>query len=894
MVPIILGKRKSIVRSGKSFNKLVAYILENKGQEKQQALSKDQKFEDILNYATEPSDKNTDQDKCIAIRTHLVADINSASIEMNAVSARNTRCKDPAFHLVLSWHEHDNLTHDAIFDAAEYAIESLGLGEHQYVIAIHANTDNTHCHIAINRIHPETFKSHNIEWAQKTLHMAARQSEIKHGWTHDNGIYIVEIDDKNKKSIVLNPDHDHTISDAHRDHQKSSLPTWHDPCGLDSWLKSKVAQSLKRDLPKLIDWNALHTWLSQYDITLTDAGGGGMRLHATSPETSEILDLPASRGLRILKRAELEKRWGNFVPSIPDQPFPCIAPDLSHLTRKQLAKGVNNFLAKSLDHGIPPDHIRRANSVFGDCAEVCDPESNTERSGSLHELPAGSLDADRQNGKLLLPDALHNRLGDKQTGQDADLRHPKIGEAGSRGERSLNRDNSKREERRNQRAAARADLRQRFSQYKQFVRIGDAEYFKRVNEIRADRSKALKDIREKTAVEKSIIKRDRTRTHEAQMVAHIGLDAFSLRQKMQVEAKFQEKSQSLRATRIPPLGWRVWLFEQANLGDQAAISALRGIIYQAQRDAKYKDKESGEEDESKTADVQERQYRRVMARLLEEEKKEIAIRSARSAAMRPYEVDPLLARYAGIQWHVTGNGNIEYSQDGGHLFTDRGNRITFDRVRVSDGEIRLALIHAQQKFGNQLTLTGNDPDFIIRMARLADEMGMTVLNPELQLMIANNRASRELQITLAPQVQTPQEIAMLNEFIINSAQAEPLLQEPEESGEEIQIQSETPAPAQTSDQVAQDRLRAKILSIDPHAKFVIPDSADSHTSYDGPVAAIHDETQGFAQRIGRGIYAIHTTSAPENHNNTNIEVRYRNGQPITTIPDHQKGKGRSD
>ena len=901
MIPHIAPPRQHNSKGRKPFNDLISYIEENKSQEMQRHLPSE--FSDILNYATTPLDKTTNQEKCVAIRTHGIADLATAAIQMNAVSARNTRCIDPTFHFILSWHEHEHLVPDAIFDAAEHAIKSLGLGQHQYLIAIHPNTDNTHCHIAVNRIHPATFKSHNIEWAQKTLHMAARQSEIKHEWTHDNGIYIVKIDDKNKKSIVLNPDHDNTIPDAHRDHQKASLPTWHDPGGLDSWLKSKVAQSLKRDLPKLADWNALHTWLSQYDITLTDFGGAGMRLHATSPETEEILDLPISRGLRILKRAELEKRWGNFVPSIPDQPLPCIVPDLSHLTCKQLAKGVIDFLTKSHDRGIPPDHILRANQVSKDRAAGRDLGPSINRSGSLHELPASSLDADRQNGKLLLQGALHNRLGDKQTGQDTDLRRPGTGEVGGRGERSLTRDNSKREERKNQRAAARADLCLRFAQYKQFVRIGDIEHIKRVKEIRGERTQALKDIREKTAVAKSIIKRDRSRTLESQMAAHIGLDAFSLRQKMQVETKFQERSQSLRATRIPPLSWRVWLFEQANLGDQAALSALRGIVYQALRDAKGKGSKSDSVlDEAKEADTEEyreRQYKKAMARLLEEEKKEIAIRSARSAAMRPYEVDPLLARYAGIQWHVTGNGNVEYSQDGGHLFTDRGNRITFDRVRVSDEEIRLALIHAQQKFGSQLTLTGNDPDFTIRMASLADEMGMTVLNPELQLMIANHRVSRELQITLAPQVPTPQEIAMLNEPIANPAQAEPLLQEPEESGEEIRLQSETPAPAQTSAQVAQDCLRAKILSIDPHAKFVIPDSADSHTSdshtsYDGPVAAIQDDTQGFAQRIGRGIYAIHPTLAPENHNNTNIEVRYQNGQPIITIPDRQKGKWRSD
>jgi len=64
---------------------------------------------------------------------------------------------------------------------------------------------------------------------------------------------------------------------------------------------------------------------------------------------------------------------------------------------------------------------------------------------------------------------------------------------------------------------------------------------------------------------------------------------------------------------------------------------------------------------------------------------------------------------------------------GGLLFTDRGNRITFDRVRVSDDEIKSALVHAQQKFGTPLTLTGDNSIFTARMARLAGEMGIEIL-----------------------------------------------------------------------------------------------------------------------------------------------------------------------
>ncbi|MHB8951105.1 MAG: LPD7 domain-containing protein [Rhodoferax sp.] len=95
---------------------------------------------------------------------------------------------------------------------------------------------------------------------------------------------------------------------------------------------------------------------------------------------------------------------------------------------------------------------------------------------------------------------------------------------------------------------------------------------------------------------------------------------------------------------------------------------------------------------------------------------------------------------------------VHKKENGDHLFTDRGNRVTFDRVRVSDDEIRLALAHAQQKFGQQLTLTGDDPIFTERMARLADDMGMTIINPEMQPVIAAHRAALACQ---APSVAPP-------------------------------------------------------------------------------------------------------------------------------------------
>lgn len=891
MIPHIPNQRQNKSNGSKPFNDLVAYIEENKGKEQQQAVTND--FADIVNYASAPLDQETNAEKCIAIRTNGISDLASAAIEMNSVSARNTRSKDPAFHFILSWPEHEKPEPDAIFDAAEHAIKSLGLAEHQYVIAIHGNTDNMHCHVAVNRIHPETYKSRNIEWAQKTLHMAARESEIKHGWTHDNGIYVVETNAKGQKRIVLNKDHAAAINEAggkdHPSHSREkALPAWHDPESLESWLKADVSRSLKRVLHKMEDWHALHTWLANYGIELTDTGGGGMRLYATSQLTGDVLDIPASKGLRILKRSELEKRWGNFaaygsldsIQTFPTQdpdnesevPMPSIVPDLSHLTNKQIAKGVKHVLGTSFDNGIPPN----PNLVLH--AESDRRIPPTHRRGSLHELSARGMDGrgfdGETDGQMLLPDALHVHVGDTQAGQDPDMRRSGTGPQSSRG---LNRDNSKRQERKEQRAAARADLRNRFAQYRRFVRDGDNDYWERIKGLKADRSRDLKTIRSETKIEKSKVGKSRSLNPSAKLHAILALDAESMRRVLQIETIYQEKGKSLRATRLPPLGWREWLHEQSNLGDQAAISALRGIVYQAQRDAK-RNKKDEEQEEAETAEYR---YRQLMARLLEEERKEAAIRAAHREAMRPFEVDALLIRYAGVKWHVTGNGNIEYSDLGGaHLFTDRGNRITFDRVRVTDEEIRMALVHAQQKFGNQLTLTGEDPLFSERMARLADDMGLRVLNPELQTVIADHRRNRDLLIAPIHELTWPEE-KPTNEFdpdlpLPTTENSKSILAE--------ELIKETP----------EQRLQALVLAIDPRAQFVMPDTVDSKSIYTGPVAAVLDTQEGFAQHIGRGKYVLHMGSTSAQQGNAVIEVRYRNTQLEISFPDLTKGKGRNE
>lgn len=899
MIPHIPEQRQFKANSAKPFDDLLAYIEAAQDQERASQRQLGSDFSDVIDYAIAPTDRDSGAEKCLAIRTHGVTGIATASIEMNTVAQKNTRCQDPVYHIILSWPEHEQPAPELIFDAAEHALDALGLGEHQYVLAVHGNTDNRHCHISVNRIHPRTFKSHNIAWAHKNLHRAARESEIKHGWSHDNGIYVVDVDAHGKKLVVLSADHAAALApDGPRVHRELGrddlLPVWHDPDSLESWLKTKVAKALKPILAELGGWPALHAWLSAYDITLHDSGGGGLRLQATSAETGEILDLAASKGLRRLKRAELEQRWGPFANS---QAAACHVPDLSHLTPSQIAQGVTAVLALA---PRPPAHVLLARQAE-------------------HPAPA-------QVAALA---------------RDSDAAsHPP-------------RDAVQRAERKAQRAAARLDLRQRFAQYRNEVRHGDAGHFSGVKVLQLERRLALSTLRAQSKAAKRAI--PTSSSPSVRLISHVEIDAESLRRQLQVEADFQAKNQALRVARTPPLSWRAWLLAQSGLGDQAALSALRGIVYQAQRDAK---RDTAHEVLESTAAVDSaayraQQYQHVMARLLEEEKKEAAIRSAHSSAMRPYEADALLRRYSGMVWHVTGNGNVEYrDQAGVHLFTDRGNRVTFDRVRVADDEIRLALAHAQQKFGLPLTLTGDDQVFAARMARLADDMGISILNPELQLVIEQHRLACQAP-SAAPRDAEPQQ-AVVAEASRQSGQletpaaplepakvADPIRPEPsprrrqrseegllqaEPTASEVRLTSTSvvhrggdrvnvaeerlspdaiPVEPVRQDQVLpamaglerlptpHERLRAMVLAMEPNAQFVTAlDDGGGVTYFGKVVARLGEEEPGIAQFSAKlNAFILHPGLSASGYGADDvIEVKYQNGE-VTAKNSRGQGKG---
>ena len=88
MIPHIPAQRKFKASAAKPFNDLVAYIEAGNDQspEPRRQLSGD--FSNVIDYATAPTDQKSSAEKCIAIRTHGVTGIATASLEMNTVAQK--------------------------------------------------------------------------------------------------------------------------------------------------------------------------------------------------------------------------------------------------------------------------------------------------------------------------------------------------------------------------------------------------------------------------------------------------------------------------------------------------------------------------------------------------------------------------------------------------------------------------------------------------------------------------------------------------------------------------------------------------------------------------------------------------------------------------------------
>ncbi|EDR5177976.1 IncI1-type relaxase NikB [Salmonella enterica] len=202
-------------RDGKSsFEDLVSYVSvrDDLEDEELQALSSAQsllshrsRFSRLVDYATRLRDESfvslvdVMKDGCEWVNFygvtcfHNCTSLETAAEEMEYTARQARYAKDdtdPVFHYILSWQSHESPRPEQIYDSVRHTLKALGLSSHQYVSAVHTDTDNLHVHVAVNRVHPDTGYLNCLSWSQEKLSRACRELELKHGFAPDNGCWI--------------------------------------------------------------------------------------------------------------------------------------------------------------------------------------------------------------------------------------------------------------------------------------------------------------------------------------------------------------------------------------------------------------------------------------------------------------------------------------------------------------------------------------------------------------------------------------------------------------------------------------------------------------------------------------------------------------------------------
>ncbi|WP_109514215.1 TraI/MobA(P) family conjugative relaxase [Pseudomonas ovata] len=310
---------------GSSFGKLVSYISDRADKPKDDEVltdeprrarsqSKKAMFDRLVNYV-----ERADGFERAIVVTETFADgrqrlisggvscetncfsLETASAEMNMVAAQSARCEDPVYHFILSWRENEAPTDAQIFECANFSIRQLGMEGHQYVTAIHQDTDNTHCHVAVNRVNPVDYRAASVWNDANMLQKSCRVLERKYGFIQDNGSWVWGANDQ----LVRAP-----FRFGSAPQGTVPLQVYSNTESLYHYAVDQVRDRLSKVMQQgQLTWESAHRLLHERGLGLREQGGGLVIYDFIRPEGPVV---KASSVHPTLTKARLEPYIGLY------------------------------------------------------------------------------------------------------------------------------------------------------------------------------------------------------------------------------------------------------------------------------------------------------------------------------------------------------------------------------------------------------------------------------------------------------------------------------------------------------------------------------------------------------------------------------------------------------
>lgn len=228
--------------------------------------------------------------------------LETAASEMNMTAMQNRHCKDAVYHFILSWQQDEEPSPDSIFGSVRYSLDSLGMKDNQYVAAIHRDTDNIHCHVSVNRVHPETFRAQNMWNDADNLQKSCRILERHYGFKVDNGSWHLD----NNYELHRTP---RSMPSAPRGAMKREI--FADAESLHGYAVRETRDTLSKVISDdKLDWELLHSVLHSSGLGVREQNGGLAVYNIFDPEGVCVKASDVHPGISL---PNMEKRSGTFT-----------------------------------------------------------------------------------------------------------------------------------------------------------------------------------------------------------------------------------------------------------------------------------------------------------------------------------------------------------------------------------------------------------------------------------------------------------------------------------------------------------------------------------------------------------------------------------------------------
>jgi hypothetical protein len=223
--------------------------------------------------------------------------------EILVTQSRNTRSRsDKGYHLVVSFPEGEKPSRAQMEDIEDQLCAAIGFEAHQRVSAVHQNTDNWHLHVAINKVHPTTFRNAMPVRDHYKLQEACAELEIRHGLTREpHTIDPRQSADRRQRKVRGR------VADFESQHGGQSFATW---------VREQAAAALLAAKDSGKGWSELHRVAAGFDLEFKPRGAGLAIAHRNDAR----LHVKASDVDRGLAMQALTRALGPFTA--PDQQGP--------------------------------------------------------------------------------------------------------------------------------------------------------------------------------------------------------------------------------------------------------------------------------------------------------------------------------------------------------------------------------------------------------------------------------------------------------------------------------------------------------------------------------------------------------------------------------------------